>query len=482
MKQKFLIFLVLILLVLLLAGLNAATYVQKEKVPDTEFAPIRSTYNSGSTGTQAFYALLSETGRNVMRWQTSLETLPSETKNRPSVFVMIGPLRRDPTDEEVTKLMEWVASGGTLVLIDREPSAKLAVTTPPWSISVSPSVSPELYVVDAADQKQMTTGKAALKPVLPSSFARGVNGIQPSRFASSITLARSVDQYELKTDDSFGAELPGPAPDDPDADDQSAPGTDFGSSSLDSSADSDENSERSVESTETSAGFDAPLVHVSGSGLNLLVEAPSSAGRIIILSDPYIVSNNGINLVDNAQLAINLVTSRAGLIAFDEYHHGYGANNNRFFQYFEGTPVIAIFLQCALVVAFIFFSQSRRFARPIPESAPSRLSKLEYIAAMAELQQRTRAYDLAVENIYTDFRRRVSALVGLDSTATRKELAHRIAERIRGDEREIEDLLFNCEDIIHGEPVDRRKTVSIIERLRDLEIKLGLKRSVRKGL
>ena len=66
MKQKFLIFLVLILLVLLLAGLNAATYVQKEKVADTEFGPNRSTYNAGSTGTQAFYALLSETGRNVM--------------------------------------------------------------------------------------------------------------------------------------------------------------------------------------------------------------------------------------------------------------------------------------------------------------------------------------------------------------------------------------------------------------------------------
>src|SRR5215207_3800304 len=109
MKQKLLIFLVLVFLVLLLAGLNAATYVQKEKVADTEFAPNRSTYNSGSTGTQAFYALLSETGRNVIRWQTSLETLRSDTKNRPSVFVMIGPLRRQLSAEEQTKLMEWVS-------------------------------------------------------------------------------------------------------------------------------------------------------------------------------------------------------------------------------------------------------------------------------------------------------------------------------------------------------------------------------------
>ena len=62
MKQKLFVILVLGFLIALLAVLNAATYVQKEKVPDTEFAPNRSTYNPGSTGTQAFYTLLSETG------------------------------------------------------------------------------------------------------------------------------------------------------------------------------------------------------------------------------------------------------------------------------------------------------------------------------------------------------------------------------------------------------------------------------------
>jgi hypothetical protein len=229
--------------------------------------------------------------------------------------------------------------------------------------------------------------------------------------------------------------------------------------------------------------FEAPLVHIGTGGQNLLVEVPYSAGRVIVLSDPYIVSNNGINLVDNSQLAINLVTSRPGQIAFDEYHHGYGASSNRFFQYFEGTPVIAIFLQCGILVALIFFSQSQRFGRPIPEREPSRLSKLEYVSAMAELQQRTRAYDLAIENIYADFRRRVSALVGVDNTtATRSELAKRIAERVRSDAREIEELMFRCEDVIHGEPVSRKETVSMIERIRDLEDKLGLQRSARRRL
>ncbi|MDQ3180706.1 MAG: hypothetical protein M3Q33_09320, partial [Acidobacteriota bacterium] len=76
--------------------------------------------------------------------------------------------------------------------------------------------------------------------------------------------------------------------------------------------------------------------------------------------------------------------------------------------YSAGTPFVAIFLQFAVLVGLVLFSNSRRFARPLPENEPNRLSKLEYVSAMAELQQRTRAFDLAIENIYTDFRRRTA--------------------------------------------------------------------------
>lgn len=492
MKQKLLIFLVLIFLLLLLAGLNAATYVQKEKTLDTEFAPNRSTYNSGSTGTQALYALLTETGRNVTRWQTSLDALRSDSANNPAVFVMIGPMRRDLSDEENTKLMEWVSAGGTLILIDREPSAELLVTTAQWKMSVVPNVSPDLYVVDASDQKQMTADKSAQKPAQPSYFSRGVNAVQPSRFASSVKLERNSDVVVptsgLATGEGNSTTRPSARdPFEADSSYQAPPPpmkkTDPEIQITDSGSFSGLDDEETLDELDEGPAFEAPVAHIGGSGDTLLVEAPFSAGRVIILSDPYLVSNNGINLVDNSQLAINLVSSRPGSIAFDEYHHGYGANNNRFFQYFEGTPVIAIFLQCGLVVALIFFTQSRRFARPIPEREPSRLSKLEYVSAMAELQQRTRAYDLAIENIYSDFRRRVCALVGLDNTtATRGEIAHRIAERIRGDSHDLENLMFRCEDVIHGEPIGKKDTVAIIEQLRDIEDKLGLKRVARKGL
>jgi hypothetical protein len=193
MKQKMLIFLALIFLGILLVGLNAATYVQKEKVPDSEYAPNRSTYNSGSTGSQAFYSLLSETGRKVRRWQSPLDTIDTDISERPSVFVMIGPLRRELTDVENTHLMRWVADGGTLVLIDREPMAELAVSTAQWKISIKPQTNPDIFSVDATNHAQMTADTAAVKPSFPSFFTHGVNAVQPSRFASSIDLERFKD-------------------------------------------------------------------------------------------------------------------------------------------------------------------------------------------------------------------------------------------------------------------------------------------------
>jgi hypothetical protein len=100
---------------------------------------------------------------------------------------------------------------------------------------------------------------------------------------------------------------------------------------------------------------------------------------------------------------------------------------------------------------------------------------------MAELQRRTAAYDLAIENIYRDFRRRASRLVGLDNlTASRQELAAKIGERANVGKEEIEDLLFRCEDIIAGEPTNKRQTLDLITRIREIESRLGI-RKVPKG-
>src|SRR5580765_4065725 len=138
MKQKLLIFLFLILMAALLVGLNAASYTQKQKTPDSESAPNRSTFNNGATGTQAFYSLLSETGRKVVRWQESPAALVTAKANKPAVFVVTGKLRREFTSPETDDLLRWVSEGGRLVIIDREPPEALVTTTANWKLTVKP--------------------------------------------------------------------------------------------------------------------------------------------------------------------------------------------------------------------------------------------------------------------------------------------------------------------------------------------------------
>ncbi|MEO8647648.1 MAG: DUF4350 domain-containing protein [Acidobacteriota bacterium] len=429
MKQKLGVVIFICLLFGGLAGLNALSYVQKPKPTDSEFEPNRSTFNSGVSGTQAFYALLNESGRKVTRWRSSIAELAGSTDS-PAVFVMVGSLRRDVTAAEATQILEWVSDGGRLVVIDREPPKELLVTTSNWQITMSTPTGGD-------DHTDISTAASAAMPVQPSFLTRGVNAVQPSRYSRSLFFERvqnPPDALEGRPGTVAEGEIPLAA---------------------------------------------APVVHVAGGSGNLVVDAPFGDGNIIFVADPYIVSNAGIALADNVKLAVNLVEAGDGLIAFDEFHQGYAANNS-FFRFFEGTPMIAIFVQLIALIMLVFLSRSARFARPLPAAEPDRLSKLEYVAAMAELQRRMGAIDLGLENIYTDFRRRAARLFGVDNLATRyDELARLISGRLNNDYREMFDLLFACEDIIRGAPVSRKETLRIVRRLRAVEHDLGLRRSVK---
>lgn len=429
MKQRVVALILLVGLAALLVVLNALSYVQTQRELDSELRPNRSTFNPGSTGTQAFFTLLAETGRQPVRWRDSTEGL-SAARNKPGVFIVIGTLRRPFSEGEAEGLFRWVAQGGRLVIIDRDPPAELHPTDLTWKLTVTPTELIDIYTVDASDQRQMTGSIDAAKPVQPTAYTVGVNAIQPSKFAGQISFERS----------------------------KSGGSTDLPPDAVDSIA--------------------GPVVHVAGADRKILADITYGSGSIAYLSDPFIVSNGGIDLVDNSQLALNLVTGSGGPIAFDEYHQGYGTNANRMFQYFEGTPVIAIFVQALLLVGLIFVSQSRRFGRATANSVPDRLSKLEYVTAMAELERRTKAYDLAIENIYLEFRLRVARALGLDPMTTpRREIAQLAAERASMNMADIENVMIKCEAIVQGEPTGKAEVVELTSRIRNIEESLGIMRT-----
>ncbi len=295
----------------------------------------------------------------------------------------------------------------------------------------------------------MTEGVKAIRPAQPTPLTREVESVMPSRFYSAIKFFRAT-KNESKAATSAS----------PSAAEEKPP-----SHSLSSKS----------EAANDSFTSPAPVVHLTVGQKNLLLDYFHGNGRIVVLSDPFIVANDGISLHDNLQLALNLVTTKDGLIAFDEFHQGRGSTHNAFVSYFSGTPVLAIGGQIVLLIILMLWTRGRRFARPLPLPRVDRRSTLEFVASMAELQERAQAFDLAIENIYGRTRRVLARYAGVDYNTSRAEIASRVASRSSLEAHRLETLMRQSEEAINGAPISERQSIQLVKRLREVESALGLR-------
>ena len=436
MRQRLTIILTFVVIIGLLVLLNAVTYVKKDEGHDIEIAPNRSTYHSGPTGTRALHDFLNESGYKVIRWRESPEKLLGDSASLVKTFVVIGETQAPFSEDEAKALHKWVAKGGRFVFINRSISNLLVPMSEGWDVVARIGAFPA-FDIDPGDAKQMTDGVTALHAVQPTVLTRSIEEVMPSRFASKLMV--------VPPDNENSAEDP----------------------ALD-----DDNYVNVEPYSDMSA---SPIVHIADESGALLVDYVYGQGRIVVLSDPYIVSNGGLRLNDNLQLAINTLVYRDGLIAFDEYHQGKGISRNALASYFAGTPVLALAAQIILLILLVLWTNARRFGRPLPLAKVDRRSSLEFVASMAELQERSRAFDLAIENIYTRTRRVLARYAGVDFNSPRSEIAERVAARSNIDQRKLETLMRQCEEAINGEPINWRQSIELVRRLREVERDLGLR-------
>jgi hypothetical protein len=452
MQRRFGIILTIVVAIGVLVAINSLAYVSEEEKQDSEMLPNRSSYNGGATGTRALYEFLSESGYRVMRWRETPDRLFADAGNQVKTFVIVGNTRVPVSDDEAESLLHWVSQGGRLVIIDRRPEEHLLPHAGNWRVTTEYLTYPS-FDSDPADPEQMTKEVKPLKPAQPTVFTREVETVMPSRFMSAIK---------------FFPESKDSAPGTPtETDRENNEGGDPASSEHGVVVESAEDSSSSISP--------APVAHLISSDNVLLLDYPHGQGRIVVLSDPYIVANGGISLADNLQLAINLLSSSDGMIAFDEFHQGRGITRNAFASYFAGTPVLAIFGQITLLILLMLWTRGRRFARPLPLPRVDRRSSLEFVASMAELQHRARAFDLAIENVYSRTRRVLARYAALDYNSPRAEIARRVAERSSLDARQLETLMRQSEEAINGGAISERQSIQLVKRLREVEASLGLR-------
>ena len=479
MRQRLTIILTFVVIIGLLVIINAVSHVQEEEARDLEISANRSTYNSGPTGTRALHDFLNESGYKVMRWREPLSQLMSASGQRLTTLVIVGETRLQLDAQDFVSLRAWVGRGGRLVLVDRTPDARLFYS-PGWGIHVMDGDLPT-FETNPADVSQMTATVKELKPIQPTPITSNLETVMPSRFASRFVVVAQPKPSAAGIGPGISSgetviAMPSPTPIEEEEEDF------WG---VEEETPTEPPPEASSSPHSTTSGDDqlayltniAPVAHVGDATGALVVDYAFGDGRVVMVSDPYVIANGGLALHDNLTLAINILGGprTTGLIAFDEYHQGRGVSRNAFASYFAGTSVLPVAGQLVLLVLVVLWTNGRRFARPLPLTQVDRRSSLEFVASMAELQERSRAYDLAIENIYTRTRRVLARHAGVDYNSSRSEIAQRIAERSTIDQNELETLMRQCEDAINGEPINSRQTISLVRRLRQIERDLGLR-------
>ncbi|MCA1573922.1 MAG: DUF4350 domain-containing protein, partial [Acidobacteria bacterium] len=433
MRQRIAIIVTVVLVLGVLIAINAASYEGEDEQQDTELSPNRSTYHSGATGTRALYDFLSESGYPVMRWREVPAQLLGDTSQRVQTFVIIGDTALSIDEDEARSLLLWVERGGRLVLVDRRPEDQILPPSAHWLVATEFGEFPSL-TVNPSNVGEMTEDVKPVQPVQPTLLTQNVESVMPSRFAATISFTTTDINSNSGPDPSAQAVQSLPHNDEFENEPPPTPEP-VGPPAL-----------ALDKATPVSP---APVVHLGDSRGALLVDYPHGNGRIVILSDPYIFSNGGLSLRDNLQLAINLLTSTGGLIAFDEYHQGRGTTRNALIGYFSGTPILPILGQFVALILVILWTSSRRFARPLPLKQIDRRSTLEFVASMAELQQRARAFELAIENVYSRTRRVLARYAGMEYNSPRSEIAARVAARSSLESRPLEVLMRQCEEAIN---------------------------------
>lgn len=425
--------------------LSLAGNLELDRPNESEMLPIRSSYNSGPTGTRAFYQLLEESGNSVLRWREDYKKLAEQAPG--SMLVVVGPYNPnlDISEEEADALHKWIADGGNALIVSRYPvsqfgdpmvQSKIQDKNPPWMAS------PELLVDPNSDELIEQ----------PTELTRNLRSLALTTLAARIKFELpESDEEEAAEEEQTPTPTPEPIP----------------------TATPSENVEQSGEQTPPPFLY-APVVHLGDKDGAVLADFQYGKGRLVFLSDPFVIANNGIARGSNLTLAMNLVNALGAgengqrrRILFDEFHHGYRSQSNPLVNYVRGTPVPWLLLQGLLLSLFVVFSVGKRFARPLPLPQADRHSPLEFVGSMANLQQVARARDLALENIYPRFKATLCRRLGLSSRAKTEDIVAALRRRrLPVDEIEVRQTLSDAEVILAGEKVDDTQLVNLVRRMR----------------
>ncbi|HUT75385.1 MAG TPA: DUF4350 domain-containing protein [Armatimonadota bacterium] len=372
--------------------------------PPQSAAARRTTYSTAPDGMLAFFLTLRELGYDARRLHVPFgdSTLP-----RGASLVVAEPLV-PVTEREMAALKRWVAKGHTLVLAGEDFAQRTTAAFPQADLLEEPPVT---YA----------------RPAQPTYLAQGVKRLAVCAYRRIAVPARprSAAAGQADADRRWFAPRPGATED----------------------------------------ALQAAIPVFADAEGTVVAYAHLGEGRVIFLSSPWSLSNEGIRRADDLIFAINALGARpGGAVYFDEYHQGYGQN--------VAWGLIPLPLKLALAnllvgILLVLYARGRRFGAPTPLDARRR-ERSEFLGTMTALLRAGHATRLAVRTALEHAVQGLRLETGLAPSAQYAELV-RAVSRINPDAApRLESALRRCQTALDGRgTLSEAQAVALVRELDD---------------
>ncbi len=207
------------------------------------------------------------------------------------------------------------------------------------------------------------------------------------------------------------------------------------------------------------------------------IRMPVGRGRIIALSEPFVITNYAIGKADNSVFLANLMrelsgSELAGTVLFDEYHQGFVER--------DASPVAIAKLvltdrwgwavgQFALVLFLILYAKGLRFGKPLDVVLQKRRRHGEFAASAGKLLQDAGATEIAHRTIWQYYHKRFCRALRLNSDTDDKSLVEYAQTEYGVD---IRDLIPDERPGGGKSRLTARRLLSVVRRMNDILEKL----------
>lgn len=210
----------------------------------------------------------------------------------------------------------------------------------------------------------------------------------------------------------------------------------------------------------------------------LALSIPIGKGRLIVVADGALVSNENLPRAENAVFMANLLAhygQPGGEVLFDEYHHGDTAGSSEATLWNSlGRPLQLALIQLCLAFAALILVLSGRLGPPVPLLRGPARTSVEYVSSVANLYRRAQASGTALETLYRQFLRDVCGRLALPPDVSLETLADVAARRGQVNKELLRRLLTTCEQRLDEGIVSEQELLELTRQMERIRKDLGI--------